>query len=142
MGIDLPGLSWWLRLLCQTIAMRAHREDGETGKFWQSRCRAVRLMDEESLLGCAAYVDLNPIRAARAETLEASDHTSAQRRIKAGRARAGIPGDEPGRIVPTGDRRTAEVPSRNTSSAPGGRKAVRNLGLFSPSPSFRPEKVS
>jgi hypothetical protein len=30
MGIDLLGLSWWMRLLCQTIAMRANREDGET----------------------------------------------------------------------------------------------------------------
>ena len=35
-----------------------------------------------SLLACAAYVDLNPIRAAIAETLEASDHTSLQRRIE------------------------------------------------------------
>ncbi|MGV3486569.1 MAG: hypothetical protein ACO1RT_19280, partial [Planctomycetaceae bacterium] len=35
------------------------------------------------LLACAAYVDLNPIRAAIAETLELSDHTSVQRRIHA-----------------------------------------------------------
>jgi hypothetical protein len=112
-----------MRLLCQTIAMRANREDGEIGKFWQNRYRAVRLMDEESLLACAAYVDLNPIRAALAETLEASDHTSAQRRIEAGRieaeqARAGILGDEHEPVLPTGDRRTAEVPTGNVSSAP------------------------
>jgi hypothetical protein len=42
----------------------------------------VRLLDEESLLACAAYVDLNPIRAALAETLETSDFTSVQRRIR------------------------------------------------------------
>jgi REP element-mobilizing transposase RayT len=78
----LSDISWWMRLLCQTIAVRANREDGESGKFWQSRFRAVRIMDEESLLACAAYVDLNPIRAAMAETLEESDHTSAQRRIQ------------------------------------------------------------
>jgi hypothetical protein len=30
--------------------------------IWQSRYRAVRLMDEESLLACAAYVDLKAIR--------------------------------------------------------------------------------
>ena len=100
-----------MRLLCQTIAMRANREDGETGRFRQSRYRAVRLMDEESLQACAADVDLNSIRAALTEMLEASDPTSAQRRIEAERARAGIPSDEPGRIVPTGDRRTAEVPT-------------------------------
>jgi hypothetical protein len=41
------------------------------------------LSDEASLLACAAYVDLNPIRAAMAMTLESSDHTSVQTRIKA-----------------------------------------------------------
>lgn len=79
----LSDISWWMRLLCQHIATRANREDGELGKFWQSRYRAVRLLDEESLLACAAYVDLNPIRAALAQTLEESDFTSVQRRIQA-----------------------------------------------------------
>jgi hypothetical protein len=78
-----------MRVLCQTIAIRANHDDGESGRFWQSRFRAVRLMDEESLLACAAYVDLNPIRAAMAETLEQSDHTSVQRRIEAEREKAG-----------------------------------------------------
>ena len=42
----------------------------------------MRILDDESLLACAAYVDLNPIRAALAETLEHSDFTSVQRRIQ------------------------------------------------------------
>ena len=79
----LSDISWWMRLLCQRIATRANAEYGEQGKFWQARFRAVRLLDEESLLACAAYVDLNPIRAALAETLEESDFTSVQRRIQA-----------------------------------------------------------
>ena len=66
--------------MCQYIAVRANREDHELGKFWQSRFRAVRLLAEAALLACAAYVDLNPIRAAIAETLERSDYTSVQRR--------------------------------------------------------------
>lgn len=79
----LSDISWWMRLLCQNIATRANREDEEVGKFFQGRFKAVRLLDEESLLACAAYVDLNPIRAALAETLESSDHTSVQRRVQA-----------------------------------------------------------
>jgi hypothetical protein len=78
----LSNISWWMRLLCQRVAMRANREDEEKGRFFQDRYKAVRLLDEASLLACAAYVDLNPIRAAIAETLETSDHTSVQCRLE------------------------------------------------------------
>ncbi len=77
----LSDISWWMRLLSQKIAQRANRDDGEIGKFWQARYRAVRLLDETAILACAAYVDLNPIRAAMAETIETSDFTSAQQRV-------------------------------------------------------------
>jgi hypothetical protein len=76
----LSDISWWMRLLSQNIAQRANKEDDELGKFWQARFRAVRLLDETAILACAAYVDLNPIRAAMAETIETSDFTSAQKR--------------------------------------------------------------
>ena len=79
--LRLSDISWWMRLLCQYIALRANGEG--LGRFWQSRFKAVRILDEETLLACAAYVDLNPIRAALAETLEQSDYTSVQRRIAA-----------------------------------------------------------
>jgi REP element-mobilizing transposase RayT len=79
----LSDISWWMRLMCQTIAQRINAEDQISGKVWESRFRAVRLLDESALLACAAYVDLNPIRAALAETLEQSDFTSIQRRIQA-----------------------------------------------------------
>jgi REP element-mobilizing transposase RayT len=79
----LSDISWWMRLMCQTIAQRINFEDQATGKVWESRFRAVRLLDESALLACSAYVDLNPIRAAIAQTLEQSDFTSVQRRIQA-----------------------------------------------------------
>lgn len=79
----LSDISWWMRLVCQHIAQWANFEDQESGKFWQGRFKAVRLLDEEAILAGAAYVDLNPLRAALAETLELSDHTSVQRRIEA-----------------------------------------------------------
>ncbi|TWT66660.1 transposase [Allorhodopirellula solitaria] len=65
----LSSFSWWMRLLCQRVTMRANREDDQTGRFFQDRYHATRLADEASLLACAAYVDLNPIWAAMAETL-------------------------------------------------------------------------
>jgi hypothetical protein len=62
--LRLSDVSWWMRILCQKIAMRANKEDKEVGKFFQGRFKAVRLLDEEAILACSAYVDLNPIRAA------------------------------------------------------------------------------
>jgi len=85
----LSDISWWMRLLSQNIAQRANKEDGELGKFWQARYRAVRLLDETAILACAAYVDLNPIRAAIATTIEDSDFTSAQKRAAELMARSG-----------------------------------------------------
>ena len=33
----LSDISWWMRLLCQRVAIRANKEDGQIGDFWQSR---------------------------------------------------------------------------------------------------------
>ncbi|TWT75100.1 hypothetical protein CA85_03880 [Allorhodopirellula solitaria] len=33
----LSSFSWWMRLLCQRVAMRANREDEQTGRFIQDR---------------------------------------------------------------------------------------------------------
>ncbi len=57
----LSDVGWWMHLLCQNVGTRADIEDCEVGKFWQSRYKSVRILDEETLLACAAYVDLNPI---------------------------------------------------------------------------------
>ena len=36
--LRLSDISWWMRLLCQYIALRANGEEGEgLGRFWQSR---------------------------------------------------------------------------------------------------------
>lgn len=78
----LSNISWLMRMIAEPIARRANSEDQASGRFWQGRFRAVRLCDEAAVLACAAYVDLNPIRAGLAETIEASDFTSVQRRIE------------------------------------------------------------
>jgi len=47
-----------------------------------SRFKSQALLDEQALLSCMAYVDLNPVRAGMSDTLEDSDFTSIQQRIE------------------------------------------------------------
>jgi REP element-mobilizing transposase RayT len=74
-------ISWFMKILNEGIARRANKEDECTGHFWEARYKSQPLLDEKSILSCMAYIDLNPVRAAIADTPEQSDHTSIQLRI-------------------------------------------------------------
>ena len=78
----LSDISWFMRALSEPIARLANKQDECTGRFWEGRFKAQRITDEAGLLACAMYVDLNPIRAAMAESPGQVKHTSAYDRIK------------------------------------------------------------
>ncbi len=84
----LGSVSWYMRFLNHPVACRANREDDCTGHFWEGRFRSAILLDEDAVLACMAYVDLNPVRAGIAGRLEECSHTSIKRRMRTTRSDA------------------------------------------------------
>lgn len=77
----LYDISWFMKTLNEYISRRANDEDNCRGHFWESRFKSQALLDSTAILSCVMYVDLNPIRAGMAGSLERSDFTSIQQRL-------------------------------------------------------------
>ena len=79
----LSDVSWFMRALAEPIARMANKQDDCTGRFWEGRFKCQRIVDEAGLLACSMYVDLNPVRAAMADSPDRSPQTSGFDRIEA-----------------------------------------------------------
>ena len=77
----LVSLSWFMRFINEPLARRANKEDECTGRFWEGRFKSQRLLDENSVLACMAYVDLNPVRAGIATRITECRLTSIHHRL-------------------------------------------------------------
>ena len=77
----LSDLSWLMRNLNEHIARKANAEDNCKGRFWEGRFKSQALLDEKAVIACMAYVDLNPIRAKMADTVQTAQYTSIFERI-------------------------------------------------------------
>ena len=63
------------------LARKANAEDKCTGHFWEGRFKSQALLNEQAIIACMSYVDLNPMRADICDSLEDSEYTSIKQRI-------------------------------------------------------------
>ncbi|WDE01242.1 transposase [Thalassomonas actiniarum] len=96
----LSDISWLMRGLNEYIARKANKEDKCQGRFWEGRFKSQALLDEKAVLACMAYVELNPVRAKMASTVQTSEYTSIYERLHSKASKQDKPADLPFKVKP------------------------------------------
>jgi len=78
----LTSLSWFMKCLKEPLSRKANKEDKCRGTFFEGRFKSIAILDEESILTVAAYIDLNPVAAGICGLPEHSPFTSIKERAE------------------------------------------------------------
>ena len=78
----LTSISWFMKYLKEPLSRIINRIEKCSGTFFEGRFKSIAILDTESLLAMAAYIDLNPVAAGIALTPEESPHTSVMTRVE------------------------------------------------------------
>jgi len=77
----LGSVSTFMKFLKQHIARQANAEDGVSGHFFEQRFWSAALLSERAFLSAMLYIDLNPVRALIARSIEDIRHTGITERL-------------------------------------------------------------
>jgi len=78
---ELGSVSTFMKFLKQHIARQANVEDDVTGHFFEQRFWSAALLSERAILSAMLYIDLNPVRARIASTIEDIRHAGITERL-------------------------------------------------------------
>ena len=80
---NLSSISWFMARVKEPIARMANAEMKTKGHYFEGRFGCRELVDDEGKLICSIYLDVNQTRAGCATSLETSDYSAIQDRIRA-----------------------------------------------------------
>lgn len=78
----LSSLSWFLARIKEPFAKVCNQESETSGVFWDGRFGARELLDNDGILTCMAYVDLNQVKSGMASTLANSTNSALAIRLQ------------------------------------------------------------
>jgi len=78
---ELGSVSTFMKFLKQHIARQANAEDQVSGHFFEQRFWSAALLSERAFLAAMVYIDLNPVRALIARSIEDIRHAGISERL-------------------------------------------------------------